>query len=169
MIDPLEKNRLFEEILAEHDCWLAKLARSNVSINNCEDFEQEIRMAFWKNLESYDGQISDLAKRFFSVAINTAKKFRRKDGRMRKNEEYLYPNSIFVEQERDQINIIEEFTGKLGELDRQVFTMYIDDTRYEDMSAALGCNEVNLRKRVSRIKEQFKKQFIGRDLDQTVP
>jgi DNA-directed RNA polymerase specialized sigma24 family protein len=85
------------------------------------------------------------------------------------NEEYLYPNSIIVEQERDQIKIIEEFTGKLGELDRQVFTMYIDDISYADMSAALGCNEVNLRKRVSRIKEQFKKQFIGSGLSQSVP
>jgi hypothetical protein len=58
--------------------------------------------------------------------------------RMNKCDEAVYSNSVFVEQDRVQPRIIEEFTGKLGELDRRVFTMYFDNFSYADMSAALA-------------------------------
>ena len=78
---------------------------------------------------------------------------------MKKCDEAVYPNPGFVEQDQDQRRIIEEFTGKLGKLDRRVFTMYLGHSSYAEMSEALGVNEVNLRKRISLIKEQFKTQY----------
>jgi DNA-directed RNA polymerase specialized sigma24 family protein len=39
--------------------------------------------------------------------------------------------------------------------------MYLDCLSYAEMSAALGVDEVNLRKRISRIKEQFKARYKG--------
>ena len=59
------------------------------------------------------------------------------------------------------MKVVEEFTSMLGELDRKVFNMHLDDLTYEEMSAALGVDEVNLRKRLSRIKEQFKANYQG--------
>lgn len=161
MIDSLEKDRLFKELLAEYDWWLDIVVRKNAPINSSEDLEQEIRMAFWKSLDSYHGEIPNLKKMFFSIAINTANNFRRKDSRMRKYDECLYPDSLFVEQERDQIGIIEEFKSKLGPLNRKIFTLYLDSPGYAKMSSDLGVNEVVLRKRVSRIKAQFKTIYQG--------
>jgi hypothetical protein len=60
MIDPREKERLFEVTIKENDWWLNIIARNNAPINSCEDLEQEIRMAFWKGLDSYDGEGSRL-------------------------------------------------------------------------------------------------------------
>ena len=90
MIDPRERRRLFEDIIAKNDWWLGFIARNNAPFDSREDLEQEIRMAFWQSLDSYGGEISDLGKRFFSVGINTAKQFRRKNGRRRKREEGFY-------------------------------------------------------------------------------
>jgi DNA-directed RNA polymerase specialized sigma24 family protein len=90
---------------------------------------------------------------------NTAKKFRDKNDKMKKGDEAVDSNSVFVEQDRDQPRIIEEFAGKLRELNRRVFTMYLDDSSYAKISTTLGVDEVNLRKRMSRIKEQFKTQY----------
>jgi RNA polymerase sigma factor (sigma-70 family) len=159
VIDPREKERLFEEAITRNNGWLGVIARNNAPINSRQDLEQEIRMAFWKSLGSYDGESSALGTWFFSVARNTAKKFRNKNHKMKKADEAVYPNTVFVEQDRDQIRIVEEFTVMLGELDRQVFTMYLDYLSYAEMSAALGVDEANLRKRVSRIKEQFKTKY----------
>jgi RNA polymerase sigma factor (sigma-70 family) len=156
MIDPREKGRLFEVTIEENDWWLNIIARNNAPINSCEDLEQEIRMAFWKSLGFYDGEIPDLGKRFFSVAINTVKLFIRKNSRMKKWEEGLDPSPYLVEPERDLVGIVEEFSNKLGELDRLIFTMYFDNLSYTEISAALGVNEVNLRQRMSRIKKRFK-------------
>ncbi len=158
MIDPREKERLFEEAIAKNKQWLGVIARNNAPIDSWQDLEQEIRIAFWKSLDSY-GERSSLGTFFLSVAKNTAKKFRRRNHNTRKRDEAVYPNPVYVEQDRDPLRIVEEFTGTLGELDRQVFTMYLDDLSYAEMSAALGVDEVNLRKRVSRIKEQFKAKY----------
>jgi RNA polymerase sigma-70 factor (ECF subfamily) len=156
MIDPQEKKRLFEETIGWNNGWISRIAQKNAPINSCEDLEQEIRLAFWKRLDSYDEKTSPLRKSFYSVARITAFWFKHKNSRMQKREEDLYSNSVYVEQERDQTSIIEEFTGKLGKLDRQVFTMYLKDSSYAEMSLVLGVSEVNLRKRMSRIKQKFK-------------
>ncbi len=156
MIDPQEKERLFEETIGWSNGWISRIAQKYAPTNSCEDLEQEIRLAFWKRLDSCDEKVSPLRKTFYSIAGIIALKFKRKNRRMQKREEGLYSNSVYVEQERDQTSIIEEFTGKLEKLDRQIFTMYLKDSSYPEMSLVLGVNEVNLRKRMSRIKKKFK-------------
>ena len=161
VIDPREKQRVFEEAMATHDGWLAVIARNNAPPDSSEDLEQAIRIAFWESLDTYDCESSRLDTWFFSVARNTTKEFRRKNERMRKGDEAADPNPVLVEQDPDVLSILEEFAGMLGELDRQVFKMYLDCLSYAEMSAALGVHEVNLRKRMSRIKEQFKARYKG--------
>jgi len=39
--------------------------------------------------------------------------------------------------------------------------MYLDDISYREMSAKIGIDEANLRKRLSRVKEQFKAVYGG--------
>ena len=158
MIDPREKLRLFEEAIANNKRWLGLIARNNAPIDSWQDLEQEIRIAFWKSLDSYGGR-SSLETFFFSVAKHAATKFRRKNHSARKMDEGIHPHSILVEQDRDPLRAVEEFTAMLGELDRRVFTMHLDDLSYAEMSAALGIDEANLRKRMSRIKEQFKANY----------
>ena len=160
MIDPREKERLFEEAIAEYRGYLGVIARNNAPIDSWQDLEQEIRIAFWTSLDSY-AERSSLGTFFFSVARNTARQFRCKNRNTRKRDEGVYPNPVFVEQDRDPLRVVEEFTAMLGELDRRVFIMYLDDLSYAEMSAALGVDEVKLRKRLSRIKEQFKTIYQG--------
>jgi RNA polymerase sigma-70 factor, ECF subfamily len=159
VIDPREKERLFEETVAGNKQLLSLIARNNAPINDWQDLRQEILTEFWKSLDSYDGDSSSLGTWLFSVAKHTAKNFRDKNEKMKKCDEAVNPNPGFVEQDRDQPRVIEEFTGKLRELDRKVFTMYLDDLSYAEISAALSVEEVNLRKRMSRIKEHFKKRY----------
>jgi RNA polymerase sigma factor (sigma-70 family) len=159
VIDPQEKTRLLEEALSRNNDWIGVVARNNAPIHSSQDLEQEIRLAVWKSLDSYDGKRSGLGTWLFLVAQRTAKDFRNWNHKIKKGDEAIYPNPVFVEQTRDEIRIIEDFTAKLEELDRQVFTMYLDYFNYAEMSAATGIDEVNLRKRVSRIKEQFKTNY----------
>jgi RNA polymerase sigma factor (sigma-70 family) len=158
VIDPREKTKLFEETIDRHASWIGLIARNNALMNSWQDLEQDIRMAFWQSMDRYDAKRSGLDTWFFSVANNTVRDFRRTNQNIRKREEAAYPNPVFVEQEWDQIDIFEEYTGKLADYDRQIFTMYLDSS-YAEMSAVLGVNEANLRKRVSRIKEQFKAKY----------
>jgi len=144
--------------MANNKRWLGFIARNNAPIDNWQDLEQEIRLAFWKSLDSY-GERSSLETYFFSVAKHAAQKFRLKNHNARRGDESVYPHPIFIEQDRDQPRIIEEFKEMLGELDRKVFTMHLEDLNYAEMSAVLGIDEANLRKRMSRIKSHFKANY----------
>jgi RNA polymerase sigma factor (sigma-70 family) len=159
VIDPQEKTRLLEEALSRYNDWIGVVARNNAPSHSSQDLEQEIRLAVWKSLDFYDGERAGLGTWLFLVAQRTAKDFRHWNNKIKKGDEAVYPNPVFVEQNRDQIRIIEDFTAKLEELDRQVFTMYLDYLNYAEMSAATGIDEANLRKRVSRIKEKFKTNY----------
>jgi RNA polymerase sigma factor (sigma-70 family) len=159
VIDPQEKNRLFAEALSRYNDWIGVVARNNAPTNSCEDLEQEIRISLWRSLDSFDGERSGLGTWLFLVAQRTAKDFRNKNQKLKKGDEAVYPHPVLVEQNRDQIRIIEDFTSQLGEPDRQVFTMYFDYFNYAEMSAAADIDEATLRKRLSRIKEQFKTKY----------
>ena len=102
MIDPREKERLFEETIARNNRWLGVIARNNAPIDSCQDLEQEIRIAFWESLDTYRER-SSLGTFFFSVAKNTAKEFRRKNHNAKKRDESFYPNPVFVELDRDPL------------------------------------------------------------------
>jgi RNA polymerase sigma factor (sigma-70 family) len=156
VIDPREKKRLFVETITRYSGWIGLIARENAPMNSRQDLEQDIRMAFWESMDRYDGKSSRLNTWFFSVAQNAIRDFRRTERNMKKRDEAAYPNPVFVEQEWDQIDIVEKFIRKLADYNRRVFTLYLDCS-YPEMSALLGVNEANLRKRVSRLKEQFKK------------
>jgi hypothetical protein len=59
-IDLQEKERLFKEIIAGNEQLIDVIARNNAPISGWEDLEQEIRIAFWKSLDAYDGESSAL-------------------------------------------------------------------------------------------------------------
>jgi len=161
VIDHREKEALFEQAIARNKGLLGVIARNNAPVDSWQDLEQEILIALWKSLDSYDGESSRLDTWFVSVARNTARDFKRRNHTSRKRHEGIDPGPAVVDHARDELRIIEEFSTILGELDRQVFTMYLDDLSYAEISAALGIEEVNLRKRMSRIKEQFKAIYRG--------
>ncbi len=155
MIDLADKEKVIEEIMAQSSQWIRILARDSAPGDSWQDLEQEIYLALWQSLDRFAGR-SSLSTWVYSVAQNTVKNFSRKNHNARERDERAYPTSKLSEQNHDELRILREFIDKLGELDRQVFIMYLDDIGYRGMSEATGIDEPNLRKRLSRIKEQFK-------------
>jgi RNA polymerase sigma factor (sigma-70 family) len=160
VIDPGKKEKVIEEIMAQSSQWIRVLAKDSAPGHSWEDLEQEIYMALWQSLDRFAGR-SSLSTWVHSVAQNTVTNFSRKNHDAGEINELVYPASVLTEQNHDEERILREFIDKLAELDRQVFIMYLDDIGYRGMSEATGIDESNLRKRVSRIKEQFKAMCNG--------
>jgi RNA polymerase sigma-70 factor, ECF subfamily len=164
LIDSHEKETLFEKLVAENSRWLRIIARQNARDDTWQDLEQEILLALWRSLDRYE-QRSNLATWFYAVAINTAKDFKRKK-RNAERPRGVMAAAPYANRHRgassDAVEIAEEFARSLSDLDRCVFQMFLDDLSYREMSEATGADEANLRKRVSRIKEQFKARYDGR-------
>jgi RNA polymerase sigma-70 factor (ECF subfamily) len=163
LIDSHEKEMLFANIVAENSRWLRIIAMQNARGDHWQDLEQDILLALWRSLDRYEGK-SSLATWFHAVAINTAKNFKRRkqnEERPRGTMAAEPDHTHHVAASSDAVEIAEEFARSLSDLDRYVFQMLLDDLSYREMSLATGVDEANLRKRVSRIKEQFKARYDG--------
>lgn len=160
----VEREALYERIIAENARRIRIIARSNARSGNAEDLEQEILLAIWKGLDTYAGR-SNPATWVYSVAINIVKLFNRKGPRPEVLVNTLPETAALTSGDglnRGPTEILEEFIASLESDDRQVFLMYLDDLSYREMSEAMQIEETNLRKRVSRLKQLFSARYIGR-------
>ncbi len=159
-----ERHKLFERIIKENTEYFRMIAEAMADNGYVQDLHQEIMLAIWKSLDSYQGK-SSLSTWAHGVAINTARYFCRKNSRPET------PVGAFMESSastaynslnRDPAGILEEFSGTLASVNRQVFNLFLDDISYREMSMVTRLSEVNLRKRISRLKQQFTARYIGR-------
>ena len=118
-------------------------------------------MAFWKSLDRFNGR-SSLETWAYALALNTIKDFRRKNHRARRRDELIRNNHFWAEQRSAKSLISDDFTESLSGLDRKVFLLYLEDIGFQKMSEEIGIGEAALRKRVSKIREQFKANYNGR-------
>ena len=164
MIESGEKEKLFEKIVTENGRWLRAIARQNDRGDNWQDLEQDILLALWRSLDRYEGR-SSLATWFYAVAINTARDFSRKKRNAEKSRRSFAAqpaSASYLPASEDEAEIATEFARSLGDLDRYIFQMFLDDLSYREMSEVLGICEANLRKRMSRLKERFKARYDER-------
>jgi len=158
--DSSEKIKIMNEIMTYSAQWLRFLAKESARGDGWEDLEQELYMALWKSLDRFSGR-SSITTWTHSVARNTIKRFNRKNHKSQERDELVYQKPDRVEQDQNEIRILEEFIKTLGEPDKQVFQMYLEDVGYRQISAVTGIEVLNLRKRLSRIKQQFKVSYNG--------
>lgn len=158
VIDSGEKAKLIQQIMAQHGQWIRILAKDSASGDGWKDLEQDIYLALVLGLDSFAGR-SRLSTWVYSVAQNTVLNFKRKSRRTREKDELA--SALLVERNHDPERILMAFIHSLSEPDRQVFMMYLSNVGYDEMSAHTGVDEPNLRKRLSRIKEQFKEGCGG--------
>jgi RNA polymerase sigma-70 factor (ECF subfamily) len=164
LIPGADKQSLFEKIVEENRSRLRIIARANADANSYPDLEQEILLALWNSLDRFEGR-SSLRTWFYRVASNTVSNFLRRNHRriretaMAAAEEPVTGNNC---QNRDPLAILGEFTRSLGELDRMVFLMYLDNFSYSEMSEAIKVDEANLRVRMSRVKKLYESRYVGR-------
>jgi RNA polymerase sigma-70 factor (ECF subfamily) len=162
-MDPSERNKLFDRILMENARLIHDMAGRYASAALARDLEQEILLALWKGLDRYEGR-SSLTSWIYRVALNTARYFNRTNRRPETIVGQLAPEAATTanyDAHRDPDDILEEFTGSLETLDREIFDMYLDRLTYREMSEILEINEAALRMRVSRLKQRFASTYVG--------
>jgi len=52
--------------------------------------------------------------------------------------------------------------ASLGEVDRAIFLLYLDDLSYEEMSDITGLQKSHIGVKINRIKKAFMERYIGR-------
>jgi RNA polymerase sigma-70 factor (ECF subfamily) len=158
------KEGLFEDIVAANLRRIQAIARSYAQGEEHRDLCQEILLQMWKGLGSFEGK-SAPGTWVYRVALNTAITYRRKNGRR------VEPSGCSLEEADhdpvappspgNEILILEEFLRSLGEIDRAIFLLYLEDLSYHEISDVTGLKENNVGVRISRLKKTFSQRYCG--------
>jgi len=98
----------------------------------------------------------------YRIGLNTAISDLRRQGRRvkvvfpEKPPEQLMADTNYAEKE-EQWKQLSVAIQQLGEIEKAIVVLYLEDRSYEEMEEILGINTNNLRVKMNRIKEKLRK------------
>lgn len=123
--------------------------------------EQEIVIQLWMSMKRYNGSVQ-LSTWIYRIALNTAISFYHKENKRQKIHADA-PPFLFSDEYKPEVDehiaSLYQFIAQLGELDKALMLLYLDDTKYKDIALILGISETNVATKINRIKTKLKLYF----------
>ena len=149
-------------LINQHRAMLHKVC--NVYCHSAQDRQdmfQEIIIQLWKAYPRFRGD-SKFSTWLYRIALNTAISDLRKQQRRVKT---IYsedaPMNISAEEmdkeKEEQLQQLYKAIADLGEIEKAIVMLYLEDKSYEEMEEILGINQNNLRVKMNRVKEKLRK------------
>ena len=97
----------------------------------------------------------------YRVALNTAITLYRKSKRQVRTQDYddfIYKirSDEYDETQEQQLKLMYNALKQLGDIDKALVFLYLEDKDYSEISETLGISEVNARVKMNRIKKKLK-------------
>ena len=154
-----ESERKFEEMVREHRgtiytvCYMFSNDQDEVA-----DLFQEVLINLWNSLPSYEGR-SDVRSWIYRVSLNVCISLDRKK-RRRKTVPLTMDVNPYEETETSQnsrqMDMLRKRIAKLGQFDRAIILLWLENMSYEEIAAVMGITVKNVSVRLYRIKEELK-------------
>ena len=166
----LDKKQKFISTLDAHKKIIYKIVNSYCSNKeNRKDLEQEIIIQLWNTFDRYDPQYK-YSTWIYRIALNVAISYYRKEKKGLVQTDFYNEESIYTiadEQEYDtsldiNISLLQDFIDKLNALNKAMLLLYLEEKSYEEIAAILGITKTNVATKISRLKQQLKKEFKNR-------
>ncbi|TLP81659.1 RNA polymerase sigma factor [Maribacter sp. ACAM166] len=124
------------------------------------DLFQEITIQLWKAYPKFRGE-AKFSTWMYRVALNTAITLYRKN--KKRIDTADYESIIFKikadeydETEELQLKLMYKAVKQLGDVDKALVFLYLEDKNYTEISDTLGISEVNARVKMNRIKTKLR-------------
>ncbi len=121
----------------------------------------------WRSGQKFDDNYK-FSTWMYRIALNVAISFYRKESRsgvsislggdlgLMELEDSLPGN----EELEEKIDMLQLFISELGELDKALMILYLEERPYREIAEILGITETNVATKLSRIKGRLKVQFL---------
>ncbi|WP_350291333.1 RNA polymerase sigma factor [uncultured Croceitalea sp.] len=124
------------------------------------DLFQEITIQLWKAYPKFRGE-AKFSTWMYRVALNTAITLYRKSKRRVKTQDfdsviYKIKTDEYDDTEERQLKLIYDAVKQLGDIDKALVFLYLEDKDYSEIAATLGITEVNARVKMNRIKNKLR-------------
>ena len=124
------------------------------------DLFQEITIQLWKAYPRFRGD-SKFSTWMYRVALNTAITLYRKSKKQPRTQDFdtvIY--RVTAEQydptEEQHLKLMYSAIRELGDIDKALVFLYLEDKSYSEIAETLGISEVNARVKMNRIKTKLK-------------
>jgi RNA polymerase sigma-70 factor (ECF subfamily) len=124
------------------------------------DLFQEITIQLWKAYPKFRGD-AKFSTWMYRVALNTAITLYRKSKRRIKTQDfdsvlYKIKTDEYDDTEEKQLKLIYDAVKQLGDIDKALVFLYLEDKDYSEIASTLGITEVNARVKMNRIKNKLR-------------
>ena len=154
-----ESERKFEEMVREYRgtiytvCYMFSNDQDEVA-----DLFQEVLINLWNSLPSFEGR-SDVRSWIYRVSLNVCISLDRKK-RRRKTVPLTMDVNPYEETETSQnsrqMDMLRRRIARLGQFDRAIILLWLENMSYEEIAAIMGITIKNVSVRLYRIKEELK-------------
>jgi len=125
-----------------------------------KDLFQEITIQLWKAYPKFRGD-AKFSTWMYRVALNTAITLYRKSKRTIRTQDYdsvifKIKADEYDETEEQQLKLMYKAIKQLGDIDKALVFLYLEDKNYKEISETLGISEVNARVKMNRVKTKLR-------------
>lgn len=156
----------FLQLIQENMGILYKISASYCrNVSDREDLMQEMIYQLWRSAERFDPNYK-FSTWMYRIALNVAISFYRKSSAsgLRVELDVEVAESLrgdpFDDPLAERIELLQRFIASLGELDKALMILYLEERSYKEIAEILGLTESNVATKLSRIKTRLKQQFI---------
>ncbi|MES2734425.1 MAG: sigma-70 family RNA polymerase sigma factor [Bacteroidota bacterium] len=131
-----------------------------------KDLFQEIVLQLWKAYPSFKGE-SKVSTWIYRIALNTVFTRIRKERSCPKSESisekvWEIPNPEELDGLDEATQALYQGIRQLGELDRAIIMLYLDENSYDEIATLLELSKTNVSTRINRIKIKLEKLLTPR-------
>lgn len=154
------KEQQFIEVADTYKEVMAKVCWAYVGPGaSFDDLYQEVLINLWQGLDSYRGD-AKMSTWIYRTAINTCITWHRRNKRHSRNlpldsigAEPTYVASTLDADIRELYSLI----GRLGDIDKALITLWLDEKSYDEIAAIMGLTQANVAVKLHRIKAKLSK------------
>ena len=151
----------FLEVVGRHEQIINRVIRIyGVDSENRRDLFQEIVYQLWRSFGSFKGE-SNISTWLYRVALNTAITSLRKSKKVPEHTEWddqcINTRESFDTSDRnEQVQQLYSAIRSLGDVDRAIVMLYLEELSYKEIAEVLGLTEDNVGVKLNRIKTKLR-------------
>lgn len=127
--------------------------------NSIGDLYQEIVLNLWKGYPSFRGE-SKFSTWIYRIALNTCVSFYRRKKIKADYVENLPEIGDVIDNKDEQIQELYRLINKLGDIEKALVLLYLDDKSYKEISEITGITVTNVATKISRVKEKLRQMSM---------
>jgi RNA polymerase sigma factor (sigma-70 family) len=163
-----EREDSFVALLTENQKILFKVANAYCrSRAEREELMAETTAALWKSFERFD-ESRKFSTWMYRIALNVAISFSRSERRRSEHRAGVDAGSLELPEAGaaadERLERLDEFIASLGDIDKALMLLYLDEHEHKSIAAILGLTQTNVATKISRLKERAR---VALDLQTT--